>query len=237
MEQKRRAAHSRNPISQEAPLRALNEIELESAPRGILHHTCAQSYFASFTEISGFLAKLLYAVAYVPPLTHTRVRGGSSSLSLLYKGGDQPARLTTERYVKDHAPQDVSLGTSLLYQKSARAERRKFWRMLIAAKRQGRIESIRSPQTSLYHQELWCAAKDEMVRSKATNGAQQNKLWCAPKVKTVCSRSIVTPLRTRVAKFGLELPYLSKLCEIFLFVRHNARNGNAILSQSCHKNV
>ena len=31
----------------------------------ILHHTCAQSYFASALKISGFQVKLLYAVAYV----------------------------------------------------------------------------------------------------------------------------------------------------------------------------
>ena len=33
-------------------------------------------------KISGLSCKLLYAVAYVPPLAHTRVRGGSLSLSL-----------------------------------------------------------------------------------------------------------------------------------------------------------
>ena len=56
-------------------------------------------------KISGFRPKLLYAVAYVPPLAHTRVRGGSLPLSEGPPSWRPSARLTTERYVKDQVPQ------------------------------------------------------------------------------------------------------------------------------------
>ena len=86
-----------------------------------------------YSEISGFLAKLLYAVAYVPPMAHTSVHGGSLPLSEVRSRmgiGECPyffplpspassvspltsslsswrpsARLTTERYVNEQVPQ------------------------------------------------------------------------------------------------------------------------------------
>ena len=61
--------------------------------------------FRLHTENYRFPTKLLYAVAYVPPLAHTRVRGGSLPLSEGSPSWRPSARLTTERYVKDQVPQ------------------------------------------------------------------------------------------------------------------------------------
>ena len=58
----------------------------------MLTHTCAQSYFTSTVRLAVFLAKLLYAVAYVPSLAHTRAHDGSLSHSISW------------RRVEDNAP-------------------------------------------------------------------------------------------------------------------------------------
>ena len=49
--------------------------------RRVIAHARTVVFHFTIEEISGFLAKLLYAVAYVPPEARFRVRGGSLSLS------------------------------------------------------------------------------------------------------------------------------------------------------------
>ena len=96
-----------------------------------------------YTENYRFPTKLVYAVAYVlrasdafPQLLGyaTCVRGSTEVLALALQAGASETRpyqsfgpkssialAASEDDVKDHAPQDVSLGTQQLYQKSARA--------------------------------------------------------------------------------------------------------------------
>ena len=107
----------------------------------ILHHTCAQSYFASVLEISGFLAKLIYAVAYVlrrrvrfaAPwfcrfcAQHCRGSGLSLSASARWLGLSLPSRCQRSRSAGRF------LWNIVIIPKNRSGLTDEIWQMLIAA--------------------------------------------------------------------------------------------------------